>query len=225
MSEEPLEPFDAELDALLDRERRAQPPSDALERVWSRLGAIVLPAGGNAAAGPRPGWLASHAAGVAAAAFVVGGVTGAGVYAATQKPPAERIVYVDRPVPQPPIAPAPPLPAAPTSASAAPVASAVARASAPAPSSESLSAERTVLDHARLELSSGDAAAALALLEEHARQFHKPQLAEEREALAIQSLVALARYDEARARAMRFREAAPHSLFAPAIEAAIGSIP
>jgi hypothetical protein len=156
MSEPPLEPFDAELDALLDRERRAHAPNGALQRVWSRLGTGLTPAGGGAAAVPRPRWLASHAAGVAAATFVAGGVTGAAVYAAVQKPPAERIVYVDRPVPAPPIASAPPLPAAPTSAPAVPPASSVARASARAPSSESLSAERAVLDHARLELGSGE---------------------------------------------------------------------
>jgi hypothetical protein len=227
MSEPPLESFEAELDALLDRERRAaHAPNRALQRVWSRLGAGLVPVGGGGAtAVPRSGWLASHAVGVAAAAFVAGGVTGAAVYAAVQKPPAERIVYVDRPVPAPPIASAPPLPAAPTSAPAVPPASSVARASARAPSSESLSAERALLDQARLELGSGDAAGALALLEEHARQFKKPQLSEEREALAIQSLVALARYDEARARAARFMEGSPNSLFVPAIQAAVASIP
>src|ERR1700722_7363390 len=95
MSEELLEPFDAELDALLDAERRARPPPSALDRVWSRIGGIPPPVGSGGAP-PRPGWLASHAGAVAVAAFVGGGVTGAGVYAATQKPPPERIVYVDR---------------------------------------------------------------------------------------------------------------------------------
>jgi hypothetical protein len=224
MSEELLEPFDAELDALLDAERRARPPLEALDRVWSRLGGIPPP-GGNGAPTPRPGWLASHAAAVAVAAFAVGGVTGAGVYAATQKPPPERIVYVDRPLPPPAIAAVTTSPGLPTTAPPIPALSAAPRPSAPPASPESLSAERAFLDQARSDLARGDAADALARLEDHTHKFRKPQLSEEREALAIQALVTLARYDEARARAARFREASPNSLFVPAIEAALASIP
>jgi outer membrane protein assembly factor BamD (BamD/ComL family) len=120
---------------------------------------------------------------------------------------------------------APPSPVAPTPATLAPSALAGPRAAAPSLSAESLSAERAILDQARSDIASGDAAGALVLLEDHARRFRKPQLSEEREALAIQSLVALAQYDEARARAARFREASPNSLFVPAIETALASIP
>jgi hypothetical protein len=219
---EPLEPFDADLDALLDTERNAPVPGDALQRVWSRVGVVAPPA-------PH-GWLASHAASVAATAFVVGGVVGTGVYAAVQRPPVERIVYVDRVVASAPVAPkasvAQPFVATsslPIALAPPPVAAPSTRAS-PAPP-ESLSAERAMLDEARSALARGDAANALNLLEAHAYSFHKPQLAEEREAIAVQTLVALGRYDDARARAARFKEATPNSLFLPAVEAAVASIP
>jgi hypothetical protein len=82
-----------------------------------------------------------------------------------------------------------------------------------------------MLDDARSALATGDAERALSLLEQHARRFSKPQLSEEREALAVQALVILQRYDEARARASRFRASAPNSLFLPAIEVSLASIP
>ncbi len=226
MTDPPLEPFDAELDALLEGERQARPPRDALERVWSRLGGgVPNPGSGNGRAPPRYGWLSSHAAEVAVAAFVLGGATGAGLYAATEKSPSPRVVYVDRPAPLPPMTRVPPSLVAPPPATLAPSAFTGPRAAVPSPSGESLSAERAVLDQARSDIASGDAAGALVLLQDHARRFRKPQLFEEREALAIQSLVALAHYDEARARAARFREASPNSLFVPAIETALESIP
>lgn len=39
MSEERLGPMDADLDALLESERNARPPSATLDRVWTRLAA------------------------------------------------------------------------------------------------------------------------------------------------------------------------------------------
>ena len=45
MSEAPLEPLDGDLDALLRAERGAEPPGEALDRVWSRLGSGLPPAG------------------------------------------------------------------------------------------------------------------------------------------------------------------------------------
>jgi hypothetical protein len=146
-----------------------------------------------------------------------------------QRPAPERVVYVERPHLPEPVAPPPvsSTPQQPTaSAPGAPAVTAIpTRATAPAPSGSSLSAERAILDGARSALSAGEAARALSLLDEHARRFPKPQLGEEREALAIQTLIAAARYDEARARAARFRAATPNSLFLPAIEASLASIP
>jgi hypothetical protein len=232
MSEERLEPLEPELVALLDTERGAAAPDAALDRVWSRVAVVALPsppgAGAHAGAAASRGWLASHAAGVAAATFVLGGLAGAGIHAIVQKPPAERIVYADRVVPGVPAVPAPPVVAPVPSAVPTVDTSPTPRASshAPAPSAtSSLAAERALLDDARGALGAGDAGKALALADEHGRRFPRAQLGEEREAIAIQALVALGRNDEARARAARFRAVAPNSLFMPAIDAALQSIP
>jgi hypothetical protein len=227
MSTEPLESLDPELDVLLDSERRAGAPGDALERVWSRIGPGVPPGGGRGGAGgggAPTGWLASHAAAVAGVAFLAGGAAGAAAYARLEKPQPERIVYIEHPP-----APAAAIPSVAEPWVLAPRATAaIVPQAAPAVaalSSGSLAAERMLIESARAELSAGDASHALVLLEEHVHRFAKPQLAEEREALRIQSFVALGRYDEARAVAAKFRAGAPGSLFLPAIEASIGSIP
>jgi hypothetical protein len=231
MSNPPLEPIDPELAALVDAERRAEPPVASLERVWSRLALGAPPGGGrgHAGGGAGRGWLAAHAAPVAAGAFVAGAVAGAAGYAALQAPPPARIVYVDRAAPPvqvaasvgptdlPPVAA--PLP------SAAPTDRPATRASSAGGASSSISAERVLLDDARAAVASGDAARALSLVDEHARRFPRAQLWEEREALAIQALVHARRYDEARARGARFRASAPNSLFLPAIDASLASIP
>jgi hypothetical protein len=227
MKDEPLDKLDPVLDRLLEAERQAEAPAEALGRVGARLATAVPVAGaGLAGAAARHGWMASYVAGVATVAFVAGGATGAAVYAAVQKPPVERIVYVDRPAPPatetPAWVPAPPLAAPAAAASAVP---ALPPRAAPSVSTSLLSAERILLDSARGELTSGNAAQALVLLDSHAHRFPRAQLAEEREALVIQSLVALGRYDEARAAAARFKAATPGSLFLPAIEASVESIP
>jgi len=229
MSQESLVALDTELAALLDSERGAEAPADALGRVWGRVLVappllVSAPAPHVAPASAAHGWLASHAIGVATAAFLAGGAAGAAVYAAAQPPPPERIVYVERPAPYSPTPNPAPIPApapdpTPISRTPTPI------AAPPAPSSTSLSAERTLLDGARNALASHDAATALTLLADHRRRFPKPQLAEERDALTIQSLVALGRYDDARSAAARFKAATPGSLFLPAIEASLASIP
>jgi hypothetical protein len=236
MTDEHVEPLEPELRALLDTERAATPEAGSLDRVWSRvaMASVSAPvAGGTSGAGrgaaSGAGWLASHAAGVATAAFVAGGLAGAGLHAVIRKPPAERIVYVERqapsapPVVSPPVASTLPAPAVPSASTSPPSRDGV--HAPPVASASSLSAERGILDGARGALGSGDAARALALADEHVRRFPRPQLGEEREAIAIQALAALGRNDEARARAERFRIAAPHSLFLPAIEASLRSIP
>jgi hypothetical protein len=163
------------------------------------------------------------------AAFLAGGVAGFTAHAALRSPAAAHVVYVDR-TPAPPqrepevAGEAPPSQAAATTqASVDPAPRAIPRGASSTTSS--LSAERVLLDDARSALATGDAPRALGLVDAHARRFSRPQLAEEREALAVQALVALGRYDEARARAARFRAGAPNSLFLPAIEASLASIP
>jgi len=238
MSVQDLEPLDPELAALLEAERTAMPAAGALERVWSRVAGGVVPPGsggpgaGGADGGTRTGWLTAHAAGVAVATFVVGGVVGAGLHAVLRPPAPERIVYVERPAapvatglpaPASSVAPSTP-PSSPTPLPAVPSTRASARA-APSSSVTSLQAERALLDDARSALGSGDAATALTLLDDHGRRFPRGQLGEEREALTIQALVMLQRSEEARARAAHFRAVSPNSLFMPAVDAALASIP
>jgi hypothetical protein len=91
--------------------------------------------------------------------------------------------------------------------------------------SASLAAERSLLDDARSALAKGDSTRALALTDAHVRRFVHPQLAEEREALAVQALVGDGRYDDARSRAAHFRTTWPSSLFLPAVDASLSSIP
>jgi outer membrane protein assembly factor BamD (BamD/ComL family) len=66
---------------------------------------------------------------------------------------------------------------------------------------------------------------ALATLQRHARLFRDGELAEEREGLMVQALVGSHDYAQARERAERFHKRYPRSLFAPAVEQALRSIP
>ncbi len=228
MNPEPREPFGAEIDALVAADRSVVPPADALARVRWRLVGGAPPASNPGATPAPPGWLASHAAGVAVAAFVVGGLGGFGIRAALQGPAPARVVLVASPttsVPAPRAAPDS-IPLAAPLASTAPTAPTAPQAEGVrATAEESLTGERAILDRARSALIAGDAAKSLLALEEHARRFRRPQLAEEREALAIQSLAVLGRFDEARARAARLRATSPNSLFMPAVDATLASIP
>jgi hypothetical protein len=81
-----------------------------------------------------------------------------------------------------------------------------------------LASERILLERARSALARGDGSQALAALDQHARSYKTGQLAEEREALSIQALLAVDRQDEATGRAARFRAAYPHSVFLPMID-------
>jgi len=78
---------------------------------------------------------------------------------------------------------------------------------------------------ARTALARGRVDGALAALRHHARMYPSGQLAEERDGLLVQSLVAKGDYAQARIQAARFARQHPHSLFAPAIDQALRSIP
>ncbi len=81
--------------------------------------------------------------------------------------------------------------------------------------------ERALIQMARTALLQGQSANALAALEQHAREFPRGRLAEEGEVLAIQALAGAGRSEEARARAARFRERHPTSLWLPSVEVAV----
>src|SRR5580692_5207171 len=97
MSEERLGSMDADLDALLESERNARPSPAALDRVWTRLAAT--PAAGSRTDAHGRGWMASHPAHLALAAFVLGGAAGAGLHATLRRAPDDRVVYVYVPPP------------------------------------------------------------------------------------------------------------------------------
>ncbi|HEY4013510.1 MAG TPA: hypothetical protein VGM06_09245 [Polyangiaceae bacterium] len=228
----PLLPLDSELDGLLEAERAAPAPAAALDRVWQRLAAPSAPPGGGARAGGAVGRSLRHAGWLVAWGFVAGTGVGAAGHAALEKrdppqaPPAAAAPASPAALPEARTARPPEDPASPSS-SLAPQPSptrAAARAVDAPPASSSLAAERALLDIARRDLAQGEAAQALALTETHARRFPHPELAEEREAIAIQALVLEGRSDEARARAAKFRARAPNSLFLPAVEASVASI-
>jgi hypothetical protein len=230
-----IAPLDPELNALLDVEREAVPPAGALERLWSRIersGAVEGSRGPNAGR-PRSGvkGVAGRPAVAAVMGFGAGVAVGFGLHAlwghrlsapviSQQAPSAAAVDVDDRPsgsatastpeataaLPSPPHAP-----------------SAATSSARPAPSS--LSAERALLDNARTALTQGEPARAIALTEEHARRFPRPRLAEEREAIAIQALVLAGRPADARERAALFRATFPNSLFLPAVETSLESIP
>jgi hypothetical protein len=226
---ESIPPLDPEL---LEPLRSAEPaPPEVRARVRERL--LTTVAGGIAGAGGRAAgrFGGPGTPGTALVAFLVGGVAGAGLYAALLRPPAPQVVYVDRPVPQG--APMPDASSAPVPLPA-PAASEQAPAVAPVPSSlgtpgrarpSQLSAERVLLDQARAALAQGDPTAAMERLDHHRRIFPAPLLAEERDAMWIEALVKAHRYDEARTRAEIFRRRSPDSLFSSVVDSAIESIP
>jgi hypothetical protein len=171
------------------------------------------------------------------AVFAAGAAVGVGVHAWLQPVPPERIVFVDRP---PPPASAPSVFAVASSAESRlePVALAPrpqppraslnragidssASSSSPSP----LSVERAILDEALAALAQSDGPRALRSTGEHEQRFPHGQLREEREAIAIQGLVLAGRSEEARSRAARLQATSPNSLFLPAVEASLASIP
>jgi hypothetical protein len=117
--------------------------------------------------------------------------------------------------------------AAPTGSAPAPSASLAATISSPLPVATShgrdtdLSGERTLVDRARAALARGDPPSALDAIAKHQTAFPRGQLAEEREALAVQALVAAGRVQEAADRAGRFRKAYPTSVFLPVVDEAL----
>jgi hypothetical protein len=90
---------------------------------------------------------------------------------------------------------------------------------------EGLAAERHLIEMARTALARGRLDGALATLHRHARRFAKGQLAEERDSLLVQTLVAKGDYGQAREHATRFRRQHPSSLFQPVVDQALQSIP
>jgi RNA polymerase sigma-70 factor (ECF subfamily) len=203
-------------------------PESALFEIARPSGQLMRPSGLLGTLAVKPLW-------VAATAFLLGGATGAGLYA-SMRAPVERVVYVDRPVstPEPSVfAPSPSeLNAAPVAAqgrdeekNAAGAQPVPARVAAPSPVPSGLAAERELLDRARKALGSGDGTDAARTLQLHARRFPSGFLVEEREALTIKTTVEKGQIEEARKLGLKFRERYPKSLFGPAVDDALGTNP
>ena len=240
------EPLPPELARLLDAERRRGPaPADAENEVLAKLETVLGGGGGGGGGGGstppssegvlrRLGRFASSRAGIALGAFVTGAAAGAMIRGAAPK----ELVYVERPIPavtssfaspaSPPATltlPPPPagsvelLPKAPIARVAPALPAPSARENRPIPTQDtSLAAERALIETGRTALARGDHASALEALNRHESSFPKGQLAEEREALAIQTLVAAGRAREAVERGARFRLRNPESILLPVVD-------
>ncbi len=233
--------------ALLRGEKGPLSAAPGKARVATRLDATLFgPAGGGGGGGGAGGEPAKVAAPTGSAATsavsgakwmshavigLVGVVMGVALTVALRKPdvmqapPTVVSVYVDR---APPPSATPVTPIVLTSATPVTSTSAQAATSASAPVQQrpdTLSEERALLDPARTALGRGDGASALSGVQKHEQRFPKGQLTEEREAIAVQALVALRRGDEGRARGERFKRTYPNSVLAPAVNAALDAIP
>jgi hypothetical protein len=241
-----LEPLPAELAALLDLERaRPGAPAPVKERVWQGVD-VVLAIPPQAALAPQasvPSAQAAPAAALTASAiakgvviFGVGCASGVMGHTWLTPPPAA-------PLPPPPalVAPLPDVsvpakvepspPPAPAKAKPRPVETGVVappalHADTPATATDTaLAGERSLLEQARMALARGEAQAALAALDGHARRYAHGQLVEEREALRVPVLMALGQTEQAKARAVEFNRRFPKSIFAPVVEAALKGAP
>jgi hypothetical protein len=251
MSQPPIEALPDDIARLLAREKDAYPIDPEVRRaVFSRVEMAIALGGGGLGGNGGPSSTSGtagvgHAASVAKkgvagkliavalAAFVGGGVTGGAVVKTMTHAPALAPVGAIPPATSSPAAPPAPVPvplASATSPNAEapspPPRASVAPSSGGVPSSHGdIIREREILDAARAALAHGQARDAILAMQEHARRWPNGELTEEREVVLIQALVAAGRSPEARARAARFHQTFPKSIFAPAIDVAIGAAP
>jgi TolA-binding protein len=196
--------------------------------------------GGNPAAGSSAAAVKGATVGkivaLAVASFVAGGVSGGAVVSRTLRPGAPQpspvvttpAATVNTATPGDPSATAAP-PATPA-ATEAPAATALASATAPAPPRASsttgdLTRERELLDVARAALERGRPKDAVAAAKQHAQKWPHGYLAEEREVVLIQALVADGDVREAQDRAAQFHRSFPRSMLGPAVDSAIRGSP
>ena len=246
---DPSELEQSTLAPFLDAERACPaPPPEVGSRVFTRLAASVgLPPGAGDGAPPAPepnlappatpiglaGRLLARASGHGIMTFVVGAAVGAASYGTIVRvrrlPERPALPAVVAPAPAPVALPPPaPAPAAPEPAAVQPPTLGPSREPAPSMGEghdRGLAAERKLVEMARTALARGQTDDALAALRRHARGFMHGQLAEERDGLLVQALVAKGEFAQARLRAARFHRQHPQSLFAPVVEESLRSIP
>ncbi|MFZ5893066.1 MAG: hypothetical protein ACOY0T_18545 [Myxococcota bacterium] len=154
-----------------------------------------------------------------------------GAYWAThQEPEPAPAPSLPRQLPAPSIAPkVPELVAAPSASGEsvpAPSSSAsnIKRAPSPSVVHSDPEAELRLMREAQAALGSNPARA-LELAAQHAQQFPRGVLAQEREVVSIDALSRLGRTTEARSRATRFRKSHPESAYLPRIDRLVGAAP
>jgi hypothetical protein len=240
-------------DLIAAEKSRPNPTPEVGQRVYARLAAgLGLPPmlGDSAPVAPIPAAPAAPAATAVAGAvaktaahgtarglltFIVGAAVGATTYGTVQhlrhgaEPTAAPTATAPAPAPAIPPPPAPP-PAEAQPETAKPAAPPPGRAGVAEPPlaasrDRGLAAERKLVEMARSALARGHIDGALASLRRHARGFPKGQLAEERDSLFVQALVAKGDFVRARSHAEYFHRHYPHSLFSPVVDQALRSIP
>jgi len=239
MSDPELRPGAREL---IDLARVAQTPSDAhRERAFE---ALMVGLGAAASGTPSAASTAGKLAGKSGfawlkwalpAAVVASGIVGLGGYVTRPHPSSTVVTKPDdhsSTIPSAPnVASAPSAdlrPAPGTALSAAPAASVTAEASALAASkapaltksaaADDLGQELALLHQALAASRSGNAAGALSLAQQHARQYPNSKLRVERDAIEVRSLCQLGRAAEAHKIADRLRAQTPNSPVSAALE-------
>lgn len=225
MIPEPLKPFAQELLELEKVQSSATGPSpEALERMLQRLEvglalpaqAVVSVTAPGAAIAPVAGKL-GFGLSMLASGILLGSIATALVMRPVVPREAPPVVISQKeivPIPEPrvEVAPSPPSPP--------PVVLRPMVRSVPVPVTpqSSLPSEQGFLDIARAAIVSGRSQAALDALDRHSRNFPNGELAEEREALAIQALAQLGDATATRTRAEAFRKSYPNSILLPAVD-------
>jgi hypothetical protein len=248
------DPLHESLREFLDAEKsRPDPSPEVQQRTFSRLSTTLglqVGAGPTSSAPQSPpvsppstghvlARMVAHGSRRGLATFLVGAAVGATAYGTVAH--LQRESRVERaPAAAIPSRPPEPAPMAPELASEPRPTGEVAPRPAAAPPStqrvsseqetgrtkdQGLAAERKWIEMARTALARGRVDGALAALRHHARHYPGGQLAEERDSLLVQSLVAKGDYAQARTQAARFGQQHPNSLFSPAIAQALQSIP
>jgi hypothetical protein len=148
---------------------------------------------------------------------------GVSVVSRTPAPSGERAT-ASAPI-EPWVTPASPEPRPSAAAAPTPAAVVVAPSASSHRAVSKLADERQLILVARAGLARGRPKEALAALDEHARRFAAGELAEEREGLRVEALVASGSYEDAKAVAERFDAKFPDSMLRGSVRHALQSIP
>jgi hypothetical protein len=191
--------------------------------------------GAASAAATVKGAVTGKIVAIGLASFVAGGAAGGAAVKQTMQSPASRpsaavaatasvaAARVPESVPPLPAAAPSALPATPPAETPSTTSPGNPSASTARPASSvgDLTRERELLDAARAALDRGRPNDAVAAAREHAQKWPRGYLAEEREVVLIQALVAAGNQQEAELRAAQFHRSFPKSILGPAVDAAV----